>query len=115
MKILFVSQYFPPEMGAPSARVHELSREWVRQGHSVTVLTGFAHHPMGIKAPGDRWRITRREQVDGIDVIRSYVYAALRAERPDVVIGTSPQLLCACAASSGIVRNLTGSLVACWM
>jgi hypothetical protein len=65
-------------MGAPSARVHELSREWVRQGHSVTVLTGFAHHPMGIKAPGDR-------------------------------------LLCACAASSGIVRNLTGSLVACWM
>jgi colanic acid biosynthesis glycosyl transferase WcaI len=122
VRILFLCQYFPPEMGAPSARVHELSREWVRQGHSVTVLTGFAHHPMGIKAPGDRWRITRREQVDGIDVIRSYVYAApnqgtgkrmlsyasfaaaatligaLRAERPDVVIGTSPQLLCACAA-----------------
>jgi len=121
MRILYVSQYFPPEMGAPSARVHELSREWAKQGHQVTVLTGFAHHPMGVKAKEDRWRITRREKKDGVDVVRSYVYAApnkgtakrmasyasfmisaaavgsLRVEKPDVVIATSPQLLCACA------------------
>ena len=39
MKILYVSQYFPPEMGAPAARVHELSREWTRLGHiSLTYL-----------------------------------------------------------------------------
>lgn len=123
MRILYVSQYFPPEMGAPAARVHELSREWVRQGHDVTVLTGFAHHPTGVKAPGDRWRITRRERVEGIDVVRSYVFAtpnagvalrmlsyasfmvsaavigSLRVRRPDVVVATSPQLLCACAGS----------------
>lgn len=121
MKILYVSQYFPPEMGAPSARVHELSREWARMGHSVTVLTGFPNHPLGIKAPEDRFKLTRREKIDGIDVVRSYVYAAankgtarrmmsyasfmcsasvtglLRAGRPDVVIATSPQLLCGCA------------------
>lgn len=122
MRILYVSQYFPPEMGAPSARVHELAREWVRLGHEVTVLTGFAHHPTGVKAPEDRGRLFRRERVDGIDVIRTYVYAAPnkgtvkrmasyasfmasavvlggpRIRRPDVVIGTSPQLLCAVAA-----------------
>lgn len=121
MRILFVSQYFPPEMGAPAARVHELSREWVREGHDVTVLTAFAHHPVGVKAPRDRFRLTRRERLDGIDVVRSYVYAApnrgrlrrmvsyvsfmvsaaviglLRIRRPDVVVATSPQLLCACA------------------
>jgi glycosyltransferase involved in cell wall biosynthesis len=121
MRILYVSQYFPPEMGAPAARVHELSRQWVRQGHAVTVLTGFAHHPTGIKSAEDRWRVTRRETVDGIDVVRSYVYAApnagtwrrmasyvsffgsaaligaARVSRPDVVVATSPQLLCACA------------------
>ena len=121
MRILYVSQYFPPEMGAPAARVHELSRQWVRQGHAVTVLTGFAHHPTGIKSAEDRWRVTRRETVDGIDVVRSYVYAApnagtwrrmasyvsffgsaaligaVRVSRPDVVVATSPQLLCACA------------------
>jgi glycosyltransferase involved in cell wall biosynthesis len=121
MRILYVSQYFPPEMGAPAARVHELSREWVRLGHDVTVLTGFAHHPTGIKSPRDRWVLTRRETHDDIDVVRSYVYAtankgmarrmlsyasfmasamvvgAVRVRRPDIVIATSPQLLCACA------------------
>lgn len=121
MRILYVSQYFPPEMGAPSARVYDLAKEWVRLGHDVTVLTAFAHHPVGVKAPEDRGVITRRESVDGIDVVRSYVWAVpnkgivkrmisyasfmisaplvglVRVRRPDVVIATSPQLLCGLA------------------
>ena len=48
MKILYVSQYFPPEMGAPAARADELARHWVRMGHDVTVLTGFPNHPTGV-------------------------------------------------------------------
>jgi glycosyltransferase involved in cell wall biosynthesis len=121
MRILYVSQYFPPEMGAPPARVHELAREWVRLGHKVTVLTAFAHHPTGVKAPQDHGVLTRCETVDGIQLIRTYVYATankgtlkrmlsyasfmasamtigrLRVSRPDVLIATSPQLLCAVA------------------
>lgn len=121
MRIAYVSQYFPPEVGAPAARVHEFAREWVRLGHDVTVLTGFPHHPTGVKARRDRGVLTRRERVDGIDVVRSYVYAtknkgtvrrmasyasfmasamavgACRLGRPDVVIATSPQLLTAAA------------------
>ena len=116
-----MSQYFPPEMGAPSARVHELSRAWRQAGHDVTVLTAFAHHPTGVKAPGDRFRLTRRTSLDGIDVVRAYIYAApnrgtwrrmasylsffvaatviglVRVRRPDVIVATSPQLLAACA------------------
>lgn len=119
MRILYCSQYFPPEMGAPSARVHELSRSWVKAGHSVTVLTAFAHHPTGIKSDADRGVFTRRERLDGIDVLRSYVWAsankgvfkrmlsyasfmfsavligAVRARRPQIIIATSPQLLSA--------------------
>jgi colanic acid biosynthesis glycosyl transferase WcaI len=118
MRIVYVSQYFPPEMGAPAARVYELSREWVNLGHHVSVVTGFANHPTGIKAPSDSWKLTQRETIDGIDVIRCYVWAtpnkgiakrmisyaifmlsaafigALRLQRPDLVIATSPQLLC---------------------
>lgn len=129
MRILYVSQYFPPEMGAPSARVHALAKLWAEAGHEVTVLTAFAHHPLGVKAPEDRGVITRRETIDGIDVIRAYVYAApnkgtvkrmlsyasfmiaatvigmFRARKPDVVIATSPQLLC----------GLAGYLLACMM
>ena len=48
VKILYVSQYFSPEMGAPAARAAELSRHWVRMRHEVTVLTGFPNHPTGI-------------------------------------------------------------------
>ena len=122
MKILYVSQYFPPEVGAPSARVFELSRAWQHLGERVVVLTAFPNHPLGIKRREDRWRITRRERLDGIDVVRAYVYATpnrgivrrmisyasfmvssvvvglWRVRRPDVVIGTSPQLLCAVGA-----------------
>ena len=54
MNILYVSQYFPPEMGAPAARAVELSRHWARMGHEVTVLTGFPNHPTGV-VPED-WR-----------------------------------------------------------
>jgi colanic acid biosynthesis glycosyl transferase WcaI len=119
MRILYVSQYFPPEIGAPAARVYELSRHWVAAGHRVTVLTGFPNHPTGVMPPEYRrwWRRgTMREVVQGIEVVRTWLYpapnrrpwerivnytsffvsAALRGlalPRTDVVIATSPQLL----------------------
>ncbi len=121
MKILYLSQYFPPEMGAPAARVHELSREWVRLGHEVTVLTGFPNHPTGVIPLGYRGELVRREIVDGIKVVRAPTYAAANkglgkrilnylasggsaaalgpflTSRPDVLIATSPQFLTAVA------------------
>ena len=119
LRILYISQYFPPEMGAPSARVSELSRHWVRAGHDVTVLTGFPNHPDGIVRPEYRerfWRGFCREQVDGITVLRTFLLpfpnrkpyerilnyssfcassalAASFLNPPDVVVTTSPQLL----------------------
>lgn len=121
MRILYLSQYFPPEMGAPAARVHELSREWVRLGHEVTVLTGFPNHPTGVIPAEYRGRLIRRETVDGIRVVRTPIYAAANrgflrrvlnyvsyassasllgpflTPRPDVLIATSPQFLTAVA------------------
>jgi colanic acid biosynthesis glycosyl transferase WcaI len=117
VRILYLSQYFPPEMGAPAARVSELSREWARLGHQVTVLTGFPNHPTGIVHEGYRGELWRREEVDGVTVVRAPIYAAPNkgvvkrslsyvslaassallgpwlAERPDVIIATSPQFL----------------------
>lgn len=123
MKILYISQYFPPEMGAPAARVAELSRHWVQLGHHVTVLTGFPNHPTGVVPAEWRARFRRlrgSETIDGVRVertwlwplpnrkaherIRNYVSFAFSAairgltlSKPDVVIATSPQLLCALA------------------
>lgn len=75
LNILFISQYFPPEMGAPAARTYELARSWVKAGHRVTVLTAFPHHPTGIIPEGYRGKVFLREQVDGIQIVRSFVYA----------------------------------------
>lgn len=121
MRILYVSQYYPPEMGAPSARVSELARAWTESGHEVTVLTAFPQHPMGVKRPGDRRVLTRREKDGAIDIVRAYIFAARnagflwrtfsyvtfmlsailvgigRVRRPQVVIATSPQLFTAVA------------------
>ena len=119
LKILYISQYFPPEMGAPSARVSELARHWVAAGHDVTVLTGFPNHPDGVVRPEYRerfWRGFCREDFHGVKVLRTFLLpfpnrkpyerilnytsfcmsaatAGSFVERPDVVIATSPQLL----------------------
>lgn len=106
-------------MGAPAARVSELARHWVQAGHDVTVLTGFPNHPDGMIRPEYRnrfWRGVYREQIDGINVVRSWLlpfpnrkplerilnYSSFCTsasitgsflQRPDIVIATSPQLL----------------------
>lgn len=76
MKILSVSQHFPPEIGAPSAPVRELSRRWVELGHEVTVLTGFLNHPNGVRDDGFNSGdgILEESRVDGIRVIRTWLY-----------------------------------------
>jgi len=119
VKILYVSQYFPPEMGAPAARAAELAHHWSQSGHQVSVLTGFPNHPTGIVPPEWRSRLRRltyREKVGTVEVFRTWLwplpnrksherirnYASfcisaalrgLRLPRPDVAIATSPQLL----------------------
>ena len=119
MKILYVSQYFPPEMGAPAARVAELSRLWVNEGHQVEVLTGFPNHPTGVVPAKYRKQLRRlvvHERADGVHVTRTWLLplpnrrswerglnyssfslsAAMTGTflpKADVVIGSSPQLL----------------------
>ncbi len=119
MKILYVCQYFPPEMGAPAARASELARHWSTMGHQVTVLTGFPNHPTGVLHPEYRNKFRRlvcRERFDGASVVRTWLaplpnrkalerivnYSSFCAsasvtgtlvKKPDVVIATSPQLL----------------------
>ena len=75
MHIIYLCQYFVPEPAAPSARVAELSRCWVRAGHNVTVLTAMPNHPTGILSEKYRGRLLARESLDGITVLRNWIYA----------------------------------------
>ena len=47
MNILFISQHFPPEVGADSGRVSELTKIWAKGNQNVTVLTGYPITPAG--------------------------------------------------------------------
>lgn len=75
MHVLLVTHYFPPEIGAPQARLSELARAWARSGDHVTVLTGMPNHPTGVVPPGYGGRIRVRESVDGYGVVRTWLYA----------------------------------------
>ncbi len=114
MKILFITHYFPPEVNAPANRTHEHCRRWVQDGHEVTVITGVPNHPRGEIFPGFENRWIQEEEIDGIRVIRTWMYltpnsgfmkrvanyllfaltavlASARAKKPDLVVATSPQ------------------------
>ncbi|RYG31612.1 MAG: glycosyltransferase WbuB [Burkholderiales bacterium] len=120
MRILFLSDNFPPEGNAPATRLYEHAIRWVRAGHEVTVITCAPNFPEGKLFPGYRngWR--QVETMDGIRVVRVKTYitanegflkrtldylsfmamATLMSvceRRPDVVVATSPQFFCALA------------------
>jgi glycosyltransferase involved in cell wall biosynthesis len=74
-RILIVSHYFPPEAGAPQARLSALAATWAAGGDEVTVLTGMPNHPTGVLLPEYRHAIRRRERRDGYRVVRTWLYA----------------------------------------
>ena len=122
MRILYLSQYFPPEVGATQTRAYEMARNLVGLGHRVTMLAEIPNHPTGIVPPEYRGKLYERDTLDGIDVMRLWVKTSrvkttrtrmafylsfmvsatlagilLARGRYDVVYATSPPLFVACA------------------
>ena len=75
MRIIIVTHYFPPETGAPQARLSGLAAAWAADGDDVTVLTGMPNHPTGVKPAEYRGAIRRRERRCGYRVLRTWLYA----------------------------------------
>ena len=73
MRILYLSQYYPPEIGATQTRAVEMATGLVRAGHQVTVLAEMPNHPHGVMAPEYRGRLIARTQEEGVDVVRVWV------------------------------------------
>ncbi len=69
--ILIVSQYFYPEQ----FRINDIALELLKQGHKVTVLTGIPNYPKGKFYPGYNWCKKRKEQWNGVDIIRIPLFA----------------------------------------
>lgn len=116
MKILIIHQYYlmPGEPGG--SRFNEFARLWSEAGHHVTVIAGNLGYLTGTIPAKYRGRWITREQDGQVTVWRCHVSASyskgflgrmwgiglfalsattavLAAERPDVIIATSPPLL----------------------
>lgn len=122
MHIVFFTDNFPPESNAPASRTFEHAREWIREGHSVTVVTTVPNFPTGRVFAGYRNRLWQREIMDGIAVVRVWSYlaanegfarriidfvsymvsasvAGLLVPRPNIIVATSPQFFTLLAGS----------------
>jgi len=78
MKILFLTQYFPPEIGAASTRVFETAKYLKAIGHDISVLTTFPNYLMSKPIAKYMGRIYYCETFKGIKVYRSYTYTNLK-------------------------------------
>lgn len=120
MKILFLTENFPPETNAAANRVFERAKFWVAGGHDVTVVTCAPNFPAGRLHEGYRNRWYQVEHLNGMKVVRVKTFisanegvvmrmldflsfmvtgfvASLFQPRPDVVCATSPQFFTAVA------------------
>jgi glycosyltransferase involved in cell wall biosynthesis len=120
-RVVFLTHYFHPEVGASQTRILECARLLHQRGYEVSVLTGFPNYPDGVIPAPYRGRWLQTEIVDGFRVLRSRVYPApnrgfgrrianhtsfavssvltsWRAGRADVVIAETPPLFTAAAA-----------------
>lgn len=117
MKILFLSDNFPPEVNAPANRTYEHCKEWVKQGEEVTVITCVPNFPKGKVFNGYKNKLYQTEWIDGIKVIRVWSFISANKGKvkrildyvsygvmsffaglfckTDVIIATSPQIFTA--------------------
>ena len=72
MRLVILSQYYPPEMGAPQARLSELAGRFVARGHEVRVLTAMPNYPRGKVYPG-YGGLWRRERLGAARVLRTWL------------------------------------------
>jgi len=81
LRIAYINQDFPPEVGAGPARVLELALSWQKAGAEVTVITGMPNRrmpgrPDGAVHPDYRGRAFMEEDWQGLRVLRSWLYAS---------------------------------------
>jgi lipopolysaccharide/colanic/teichoic acid biosynthesis glycosyltransferase/glycosyltransferase involved in cell wall biosynthesis len=136
LRVLFVTQYFPPETGAAPARAAHFVRALGRSGHDVRVVTGLPNHPSGVIQSGYRSGYSPTGRFGDALVERVWLYATpkktaltrlwnhasfalsalprvLGGPRPDVVIATMPPLFLGLSAWIAAARWRVPFVVDC--
>ncbi|WP_298844947.1 glycosyltransferase family 4 protein [Clostridium sp.] len=75
MRILFLTQYCPPEVGAPQNRIFEFAKKLKEFGHEVTILTALPNYPRGEIFEEYKGKKVVIEEIEGIKIVRTAIYA----------------------------------------
>jgi colanic acid biosynthesis glycosyl transferase WcaI len=75
VRVVFLTHYFPPEIGAAQSRLSELAALLTEAGDQVTVVTPFPNYPDGVIQPGYRGKRSMEEHMDEVRVLRVPTYA----------------------------------------
>ena len=117
MKILFLTDNFPPEVNAPASRTYDHAKEWVKAGNEVTVITCAPNFPKGKVYEGYKNKFYQTGMMDGIKVVRVWSYICANKgffkrtldfisfsissffaglfQKSDLIVATSPQFFTA--------------------
>lgn len=76
MKVLFLTQYFPPETGAPQNRLHSLANCLSDFGAEVSVLTAMPNYPKTEVYEGYQGKTYLKEQDGKLTIHRSWIYVS---------------------------------------
>ena len=76
MKLLILTQYFPPEVGAPQNRLFELAVRLQKLGVDITVLTAMPNYPQMDIYEGYKDKTYVYEVMEGLKVHRSSIYVS---------------------------------------
>ena len=76
MRLLILTQYYPPEIGAPQNRLHELAVRLIAAGIEVEVLTAIPNYPKMEVFEEYRGGKIKEETIDGINVYRAKIFVS---------------------------------------
>ncbi len=76
MKLLILTQYFPPEVGAPQNRLFELAVRLQKLGVDITVLTAMPNYPQMKIHENYRGKQYVYEEMEGLKVHRASIYVS---------------------------------------
>lgn len=116
MRVLILSQYFPPDMGGGATRAYNLAKGLSSFGCEVTVITAFPHYPTGNIPKKYRTRLIAYEQESNFKVIRTFVppvasegfkkriflflsfvfsslFATFKIKKPDIIFASNPNVI----------------------
>ena len=74
MKVVILTQYFPPEVGAPQNRLYELAIRLQKMGSEVVVLTAMPNYPQMRVHEGYRGKFYKQERMNDMTIHRSWIY-----------------------------------------